>query len=89
MEKKRPEVTHQPSQSFIVNAASHYSSEYHRAVTAHAWSPVTPSKWKTAVDEGLAAWFENSPLNDDNDIGAKLFENSTTLPGFDEADIPL
>ncbi|KAH9807974.1 hypothetical protein DFH28DRAFT_899858, partial [Melampsora americana] len=58
---KRPEVTHQAFNSFIINAGSHYASEYHRGVTQHVWSAVTPAEWQRSIDRGLLAWFERCP----------------------------
>ncbi|KAH9811538.1 hypothetical protein DFH28DRAFT_900402 [Melampsora americana] len=59
--KKRPEVTHETSNSFIVNAGAHFSSEYHRHLTDHVWSPVTTDEWQASINEGLAAWFKRCP----------------------------
>ncbi|KAH9807600.1 hypothetical protein DFH28DRAFT_938119 [Melampsora americana] len=59
--KKRPEVTHIASSSFILNAGAHYSSEYHRVLTSHIWSPVTAEEWERSITEGLSVWFTRCP----------------------------
>ncbi|KAH9807809.1 hypothetical protein DFH28DRAFT_1201673 [Melampsora americana] len=58
---KRPEVTHQQTNSFILNASAHYYSEYHRSVTDHIWSDVTPAEWEQSVSQGLLVWFDRCP----------------------------
>ncbi|KAH9807687.1 hypothetical protein DFH28DRAFT_1072385 [Melampsora americana] len=58
---KLPEVSHKQVNSFIVNAGSLYSSEFHRIVTNHIWSPVTPTEWEVSITAGLATWFEKCP----------------------------
>ncbi|KAH9812611.1 hypothetical protein DFH28DRAFT_1177059 [Melampsora americana] len=59
--KKQPEVSHKDVNSFIVNAGALYSAEYHRHVTKHVWSEVTPAEWEVSITEGLSAWFEKCP----------------------------
>lgn len=66
-------MTHKPEDSFIINAGSHYSSEYHRAVTAHRWAPVSGLEWQEAVTEGLAEWFAKCPPLD---LGEEGVENN-------------
>ncbi|KAH9820346.1 hypothetical protein DFH28DRAFT_1052015 [Melampsora americana] len=58
---KRPEVTHQHSNSFILNAGAHYSLGFHRSVTDHVWSEVTPAEWEESVTQGLLVWFDRCP----------------------------
>ncbi|KAH9809499.1 hypothetical protein DFH28DRAFT_1133401 [Melampsora americana] len=58
---KQPEVSHNDVNSFILNAGALYSSEYHRIVTKHSWSEVTPAEWEVAITNGLSAWFEKCP----------------------------
>ncbi|KAH9810402.1 hypothetical protein DFH28DRAFT_932887 [Melampsora americana] len=60
-QKRRPEVTHLPFNSFIINAGCHYSSEYHRSVTNHLWTPVSPTEWQQSITEGLSVWFDRCP----------------------------
>ncbi|KAH9809107.1 hypothetical protein DFH28DRAFT_1191574 [Melampsora americana] len=60
-QKKTAEVTHNVSCSFILNAGAHYSSEYHRWITEHNWSPVTPEEWEQSITEGLSVWFTKCP----------------------------
>ncbi|KAH9824994.1 hypothetical protein DFH28DRAFT_878607 [Melampsora americana] len=57
----RPEVIHQSFNSFMINAGSHYASEYHRFATQHVWSEVTPAEWQESIKQGLSAWFERCP----------------------------
>ncbi|KAH9820292.1 hypothetical protein DFH28DRAFT_1218255 [Melampsora americana] len=60
-QKKKPEVTHKVSHSFILNAGAHYSSEYHRLITDHIWSPVIADEWEASITEGLSVWFTRCP----------------------------
>ncbi|KAH9807795.1 hypothetical protein DFH28DRAFT_1001874 [Melampsora americana] len=59
--KKRPEVTHTDSGTFILNGGAHYSSEYHRVVTNHIWSSVSAEEWEASITEGLSVWFSRCP----------------------------
>lgn len=61
VQNKRPEVTHNPSNSFILNAAAQYNSEYHRLLTNHTWSEVPPEQWHNSIEEGLSVWFTRCP----------------------------
>ncbi|KAH9808249.1 hypothetical protein DFH28DRAFT_910414 [Melampsora americana] len=79
--KKRPEVTHADSRSFILNAGAHYSSEYHRVLTGHIWSPVTANEWEESITDGLSVWFTKCPpktlaIEIDDDLSEDGFGDS-------------
>ncbi|KAH9815167.1 hypothetical protein DFH28DRAFT_1107682 [Melampsora americana] len=59
--KDRSSVNVDDVNSFIVNAGALYSAEYHRIVTNHLWSAVTPAEWAVSITAGLSAWFEKCP----------------------------
>ncbi|KAH9810721.1 hypothetical protein DFH28DRAFT_488008 [Melampsora americana] len=63
-QKKHAEVTHKDTNSFIINAGSHYYSEFHRYVTAAVWDPVTAAEWKDSIQEGLSVWYQCCPPKD-------------------------
>ncbi|KAH9815307.1 hypothetical protein DFH28DRAFT_969339 [Melampsora americana] len=62
--KKRAEVTHKDTNSFIINAGAHYNSEFHRNATAAVWEPVTANEWKDSIKEGLSVWYKSGPPKD-------------------------
>ncbi|KAH9810453.1 hypothetical protein DFH28DRAFT_1132268 [Melampsora americana] len=49
-------VAHVANEKFILNSASHYSAETHRAVANLGTRTITPAEWTAAVEEGLRVW---------------------------------
>lgn len=58
---RKPEVTHQPTNSYLINASALYSPEEHREHSGHSWNPVPVHQWGPAVDKGLKAWVRAKP----------------------------
>ncbi|KAH9808218.1 hypothetical protein DFH28DRAFT_910469 [Melampsora americana] len=63
-QKKRAEVTHKDTNSFIINAGAHYNCQLHQYVTAAVWEPVTATEWKGSIKEGLSVWYKSFPPKD-------------------------
>lgn len=82
---RRPEVTHQPFNSYIVNASALRSSEYHRIVTGHHWEPVSRAEWDLSITQGLIAWFRECPPKESKGKGKQDCEDDANNREDDEA----
>jgi hypothetical protein len=49
-------VEHANTNSFIINAASHYSGHIHRQLADLELTPVSPEQWDHAIKLGLKVW---------------------------------
>jgi hypothetical protein len=54
-------ITHNPLNSYIINAGALYSAEAHRRASGLAISTLTPQQWKEAVSKGLEVWDSAPP----------------------------
>lgn len=47
---------HNPTKSYIINAAALYSAEVHRWLSNRTLHEVQPAEWVQAISMGLAIW---------------------------------
>lgn len=58
----RPEVSHRPVNSYIINAAALYSAEQHWEASGLQWGAVCQEEWKDGVTSGLERWLTSHPI---------------------------
>ncbi|KAH9815232.1 hypothetical protein DFH28DRAFT_1165648 [Melampsora americana] len=51
-----PSIRHQPTRSFILNTASHYSAELHRELADIHVGEITRTQWHESIHKGLGVW---------------------------------
>lgn len=62
VQPNRPEVSHQPLNSYIINAAALYSAEAHRKASGLGWGAVSEEEWEEGLWEGLRRWLTTHPV---------------------------
>ncbi|KAH9816004.1 hypothetical protein DFH28DRAFT_892385, partial [Melampsora americana] len=54
-------IKHNPTNSFILNSAAHYSSKVHRESSHYQFNQVSPQEWNEAIAHGVYVWTTEPP----------------------------